>query len=66
MVGLGAAGAALLMDRGRGLLWAQDKADAAVRPDLVAIKGGKPDAMFDLAIKEYGGMESSCARARPW
>jgi uncharacterized protein (DUF362 family) len=58
MIGLGAAGAALFMDRGRGLLWAQDKADAAARPDLVAVKGGKPDAMFDLAIREYGGMEA--------
>ncbi len=32
---------------------------AAVPPvpfDLVAVKGGEPDAMFDLAIKELGGM----------
>jgi uncharacterized protein (DUF362 family) len=52
----GAAGAALLLDRGHGTLWAQDKADPSLRPDLVAVKGGSPEAMFDLAIKEYGGM----------
>jgi len=26
--------------------------------DLVAIKGGEPDAMFDQAIKQFGGMSS--------
>ncbi len=26
--------------------------------DLVAIKGGEPDTMFDEAIKQFGGMKS--------
>ena len=31
----------------------------AVNPyDLIAIKGGEPDAMFDEAIKQFGGMSS--------
>lgn len=29
---------------------------AAPKYDLVAVMGGNPDAMFDLAIQEYGGM----------
>lgn len=56
LAGLGAAGAALFLDRGRGLLFAQDKAGQAGKPDLVAVKGGSPAGMFDMAIKEYGGM----------
>ncbi len=56
LAGLGAAGAALYLTRG-GRLWAQDKA-APAAPDLVAVKGGSPEAMFDIAIKEYGGMGS--------
>jgi uncharacterized protein (DUF362 family) len=58
LAGLGAAGAAFFMNRGRGLLWAEDgaKARAGTIPDLVAVKGGAAEAMFDIAIKEYGGM----------
>jgi len=58
LVGIGAASAALFMDRGPGRLLAEEAPAAAARPDLVAVKGGKPEAMFDLAIKEYGGMGS--------
>ena len=28
------------------------------RYDMVAVMGGEPDAMFDLAIQEYGGIET--------
>jgi uncharacterized protein (DUF362 family) len=56
IAGFGAAGAALLLDKGGAGLFAQKAASA--RPDLVAVKGGQPSAMFDLAIKEYGGMEA--------
>ena len=45
-----AAGVAFALDRpGRAL------ASGAV-PDLVAVKGGEPAALFDRAIAEYGGM----------
>ncbi len=49
------AGAALTMG-GYDNLWAS--APAANKYDLVAIMGGEPDAMFDLAIMELGGMGS--------
>jgi uncharacterized protein (DUF362 family) len=39
----------------RGLLNAQN--NSAVIPDLVAIKGGNPDVMFDKGIAEFGGMK---------
>lgn len=47
------AGAALSMG-GYDNLWASTP--AANKYDLVAIMGGEPDAMFDLAIMELGGM----------
>jgi uncharacterized protein (DUF362 family) len=58
LAGIGAAGAALLLDRGRIGLWAEEarKPAAAALPDLVAVKGGESAAMFDRAIKELGGM----------
>ena len=40
---------------------------AAVPPvpyDLVAVKGGEPDAMFDIAIKELGGMSAFVRRGQ--
>jgi uncharacterized protein (DUF362 family) len=46
------AGAALAMGRaGKALA-------AAGRPDLVAVKGGEPGAMFDRAIESLGGMKA--------
>lgn len=48
-----AAGAALLLGRTRRV-FAQPK-EAAV-PDLVALVGGEPEAMFDRGIAELGGM----------
>jgi uncharacterized protein (DUF362 family) len=48
-----AAGAALSMG-GYGKLWAS--ASPAAGYDMVAIMGGKPDAMFDLGIQELGGI----------
>ncbi len=59
----GAAGLSLLLDKSG--LWAQD-ATAASTPaaelpagasELVAIKGGEPDVMFNKAIQALGGME---------
>lgn len=53
-VGAGiAAGAALSMG-GYSKLWAASSSPA--KYDLVAVMGGEPDAMFDLAIQELGGM----------
>ncbi len=48
-----AAGAAISMG-GYGKLWAS--AAPAAGYDMVAIMGGKPDAMFDLGIQELGGI----------
>jgi uncharacterized protein (DUF362 family) len=60
LVGVGAAGAALLWSRGGGSspLWAEGerKSVPAASPDLVAVKGGESAAMLDRALKEYGGM----------
>jgi uncharacterized protein (DUF362 family) len=33
-------------------------AEKVIKPDLVAVKGGEPGAMFDKAISEFGGMGS--------
>src|SRR5512133_3244540 len=48
-----AAGAAFKLG-GYEKLWKTESASA--KYDLVAVMGGNPDAMFDLAIQEYGGM----------
>jgi uncharacterized protein (DUF362 family) len=48
-----AAGAALGLG-GYNKLWTQPSSQSAY--DMVAIMGGKPDAMFDLGIQELGGM----------
>lgn len=50
-----AAGAALSLG-GYEKLWAA--APGAAKYDMVAVLGGNPDAMFDLAIQELGGMET--------
>jgi len=50
-----AAGAALSLG-GYDRLWAAGP--AAAKYDMVAVMGGNPDAMFDLAIQELGGMET--------
>ena len=59
-VGLGAAaGAAALFGRvghGPGQAFAQDKPATKATPDLVAVRGGEPEAMFDKAIQRFGGM----------
>jgi hypothetical protein len=38
-------------------LFAHPSPLAAKTYDLVAVKGGEPDAMFDMAIESYGGMK---------
>ncbi|MDR1515049.1 MAG: DUF362 domain-containing protein [Synergistaceae bacterium] len=40
----------------RGLRFALPGAEALDYPDLVAVKGGKPEVMFDRAIKSVGGI----------
>lgn len=50
-----AAGAALSLG-GYDKLWATAPGNA--KYDMIAIMGGNPDAMFDLAIQELGGMET--------
>jgi len=50
-----AAGAALSLG-GYEKLWAAVPGTA--KYDMVAVLGGNPDAMFDLAIQELGGMET--------
>jgi hypothetical protein len=34
--------------------------------DLVAVRGGEPDAMFDAGIEALGGMGLSLPRDRRW
>jgi uncharacterized protein (DUF362 family) len=51
-----AAGAALAMGGYNKLLASPSPATPAGKYDLVAVMGGSPDAMFDLAIQELGGM----------
>ena len=53
-VGAGMAAGAALSLGGYEKLWTS--APFAAGPDMVAIMGGNPDAMFDLGIQEYGGM----------
>lgn len=60
LAGLGAAGAAVLLSRGSGRAWAASGGTAAAAggamPDLVAVKGGDPASMLDLALKQVGGI----------
>ncbi len=49
------AAAGLLLGRKRPL-GAQETGGAEAYPDLVALIGGEPDAMFDRGIRELGGM----------
>jgi uncharacterized protein (DUF362 family) len=53
-VGAGMAAGAALSLGGYEKLWTSTP--SAAKPDMVAIMGGNPDAMFDLGIQEYGGM----------
>ena len=69
LAGFGAAGAALLLDRSVGRLWAEGGKDAAALkagapPDLVAVKGGDLAAMLDRAIGEFGGMGTFVRRGQ--
>jgi uncharacterized protein (DUF362 family) len=52
--GAGMAAGAALGAGGYGKLWTSTSSGA--RYDMVAVMGGNPDAMFDLAIQELGGM----------
>jgi hypothetical protein len=59
LAGIGAAGAALLLDRGENRSMGPRRRESLrprALPDLVAVKGGESAAMFDRAIKELGGM----------
>ena len=53
-VGAGLAAGAAIKLGGYDRLWSESKAAAGY--DMVAIMGGKPDAMFDMGIQELGGM----------
>jgi uncharacterized protein (DUF362 family) len=56
--GLGAAGSSLLLG-GVGKILARPMQDASVGPfDLVAVRGGEPDAMFDKGIEALGGIRA--------
>lgn len=50
-----AAGAAMSFG-GFDRLWTPSSGKSAAKYDMVAVMGGKPDAMFDLGIQELGGM----------
>lgn len=52
------AGAAYLLGSGAGRLFAQTVGTSGVgrSPDLVAVKGGQPEALFDAGIAALGGM----------
>ena len=51
----GAVGASFFINCKKTII-AQDKGNQDLLTDLVAIKGGEPEEMFDKAIKELGGM----------
>lgn len=55
-VGAGLAAGAALSLGSYDRLWAEGSSSA--RYDMVAIMGGKPEAMFDLGIQEFGGMKT--------
>jgi uncharacterized protein (DUF362 family) len=51
------AGAAVIFGKKTPTVFAEEKASRAPgSPELVAVRGGEPDAMFDAGIKEFGGM----------
>lgn len=39
-------------------IFASTNSSLSLQPDLVAIKGGEPDIMFDKGIEAYGGLKS--------
>ncbi len=51
-------GAATITPGIYGKMFARSSYSVSQAYDLVAIKGGEPDAMFDEAIKQFGGMKS--------
>ena len=53
-IGVGLAAGCGLNFNSRSKLWGQSSSD---NYDLVAVKGGEPDVMFDMAIQSLGGME---------
>jgi uncharacterized protein (DUF362 family) len=61
-IGAGVAAGAAISFGGYDNLLA--KSPVAEKYDLVAIMGGNPDAMFDLAIQELGGMGTFVARGQ--
>lgn len=58
-----ASGAALAFGSAGNLL-AQSKSSPGTGFDMVAVKGGEPAQMFDLAIKELGGMSKFVKRGQ--
>lgn len=52
------AGASVTLPGAYKSLFAQTKSTTSSTYDLVAIKGGEPDAMFDEAIKHLGGIKN--------
>lgn len=45
-------------------LFANSKTVSSEVYDLVAIKGGEPDLMFDEAIKSFGGMKKFVKKSK--
>jgi len=55
---VGTAGAVFLLSNYRSIYPITRSSLTSKNFDLIAIKGGEPDSMFDRAIKEFGGMKS--------
>ena len=65
LAGLGAAGAAFLLNRGSPRLWAEDAPRPGTLPDLVAVKGGgSPAALLDRGLREFGGLKTFVGRGK--
>jgi uncharacterized protein (DUF362 family) len=65
LVAMGAAGAALLLERGGARLWAAGPpGEAGGPPDLAAVKGSDPIAALDRGLKELGGMGAFVRRGQ--
>jgi len=54
----GTIGATFLLSNYKSIYPITRSSSASKNFDLIAIKGGEPDSMFDRGIKEFGGMKS--------
>lgn len=54
---IGSVGASIILSNYKTIYPITQRLSTANKYDLVAIKGGEPDAMFNIAIQSFGGMK---------